>query len=97
MAQSFVIYNKATTEIITERAYSKKYYASEAAAKAALTRFVKKGVCVRDEVAITDIEDFNNNVEKYEMVTNFMTGQLVRQRVNTPRCCDVSSELYWAM
>ena len=97
MAQSFVIYNKATTEIITERAYSKKYYASEAAAKAALTRFAKKGICVKDEVAVAELNDFYNNIEKYEMVTNLMSGKQVRQSVNTPRCCDVSSELYWAM
>lgn len=34
-----------------------------------------------------------------EMVTvnNLMTGKPVRQRADTPRSCDVSSELYWSM
>lgn len=34
---------------------------------------------------------------KYEMVRNAMSGTMVKQAKGTPRCCDVSSELYWTM
>lgn len=30
-------------------------------------------------------------------VTNLMTGKEVEIDVNTPRCCDPSSELYWCI
>lgn len=93
----FVIYNKETTKIIKERSYSKQYYASEAAAKAAVTRFAKKGICTKDEVAVAELNDFYKNIEKTEVVTNLMSGKQVRQSVNTPHCCDVSSETYWSI
>lgn len=94
---SFVIYNKENTRIVKERAYSHQYYATEAAAKAAVTRFVKKGICKRDEVEIADAGHFFDFIEKTEIVTNLMSGKQVRQSVNTPRCCDPSTELYWSM
>jgi hypothetical protein len=34
---------------------------------------------------------------KYKTVTNLMTGQDIQIAADTPRCCDPSSELYWAM
>lgn len=94
---NFVIYNKATTHIIKERSYSKQYYATETAAKAAITRFAKKGICNKDEVAVAEVGYFYDNIEKSEIVINMMSGKQVRQSVNTPACCDVSSETYWSM
>lgn len=38
-----------------------------------------------------------HNANKMVEVTNLMTGEKVLQPRNTPRCCDVSSELYWSM
>ncbi|CAB4133550.1 hypothetical protein UFOVP257_272 [uncultured Caudovirales phage] len=97
MAQLYVIYDKQTTRIIKERSYSKAHYASEAAAKAAVTRFDKKGICNKVDVAIASANDFYTNIEKTEVVTNLLSGKQVRQSVNTPACCDVSSETYWSM
>lgn len=94
---NFVIFNKNTTRIVKERTYSTQYYATEAAAKAAVTRFVKKGICKRDEVEIAEARHFFDFIEKSEIVTNLMSGQQVRQSVNTPHCCDVSSETYWSL
>jgi len=37
------------------------------------------------------------NEGKTKIVTSLVGGQLVRIPVNTPRCCDPSSELYWTM
>ena len=36
-------------------------------------------------------------IEKTTTVKNLMSGKDVVQSVNTPHCCDVSSETYWAM
>ena len=40
---AYVVYNKETTKTIRAKAYGKEYYATEAAAKAFLTRMVKMG------------------------------------------------------
>lgn len=94
---SYVIYNTSTTKTIRAKAYGKEYYETEAAAKAGLTRLAKKGKIVAENHAVAEIGDFRNNIEKYETVTNLMSGKQVRQSVNTPLSCDVSSETYWSM
>jgi hypothetical protein len=93
---AYVVYNKETTKTIRAKAYSKEYYATEAAAKAFLTRMVKMGYR-KEDFAVAEIGDFRTNIEKYENVTNLMSGKQVRQSVNTPLSCDVSSETYWSM
>jgi hypothetical protein len=92
----YVVYNKETTKTIRAKAYGKEYYATEAAAKAFLTRMVKMGYR-KEDFAVAEIGDFRANIEKYENVTNLMSGKQVRQSVNTPLSCDVSSETYWSM
>ncbi len=96
----FVIYNVNTTQFA--RLWRNGYwqdakYATETAAKAGFTRLEKKGVVNLKEFAIAEYNDFVANIEKTEEVTNMMSGKKVRQSVNTPRCCDVSSELHWSM
>ena len=93
---AYVVYNKETTKTIRAKAYGKEYYATEAAAKAFLTRMVKMGYR-KEDFAVAELGDFRDNIEKYETVTNLMSGKPVRQSVNTPLSCDVSSETYWSM
>ena len=93
---TYVVYNKETTKTIRAKAYGKEYYATEAAAKAFLTRMVKMGYR-KEDFAVAEIGDFRANIEKYENVTNLMSGKQVSQSVNTPLSCDVSSETYWSM
>lgn len=93
---TYVVYNKETTKTIRAKAYGKEYYATEAAAKAFLTRMVKMGYR-KEDFAVAELGDFRTNIEKYETVTNLMSGKQVRQSVNTPLSCDVSSETYWSM
>jgi hypothetical protein len=93
---AYVVYNKETTKTIRAKAYGKEYYATEAAAKAFLTRMVKMGYR-KEDFAVAEIGNFRANIEKYENVTNLMSGKQVRQSVNTPLSCDVSSETYWSM
>ena len=93
---AYVVYNKETTKTIRAKAYGKEYYATEAAAKAFLTRMVKMGYR-KEDFSVAEIGNFRTNIEKYETVTNLMSGKPVRQSVNTPLSCDVSSETYWSM
>lgn len=91
----YVVYNKETTVTMRAKAYGKEYYASEAAARAFLTRMVKKGYR-REDFDVAELGYFREHIEKYETVTNLMSGKQVRQSVNTPLCCDPSSETYWS-
>jgi hypothetical protein len=92
---AYVVYNKETTKTIRAKAYGKEYYATEAAAKAFLTRMAKMGYR-KEDFAVAEISDFRANIEKYENVTNLMSGKPVRQSVNTPYYCSVASETYWS-
>jgi hypothetical protein len=101
---AYVIYNTETTKMLRTPSGGvgcyKDVYATAAAAKAALTRMSRpwrKNAVNASEYAIADLGTFRNKIEKKEMVRNLMSGELVEQSVNTPRCCDVSSELYWCM
>jgi hypothetical protein len=103
---SYVIYNLKTTKLYRSPSGGvgcyKEHYATEAAAKAAMTRAsrpwrARKTGFNAAEWAITELRHFQKNIEKKEMVRNLMSGEMVEQSVNTPRCCDPSSELYWSM
>lgn len=94
----FVLYNVETTKIVSvmRRGYwQDAKFETESAAKAGATRLAKAGKIVLADHAILDMAEFSK-IEKTEMVTNLMTGKQVRQSVNTPLCCDVSSETYWS-
>lgn len=41
--------------------------------------------------------EYKANEKKTKIVTNMLSGKLVRIPVNTPLCCDPSSETYWSM
>ena len=93
---SYVVYNIETTYILKGR-NGKETYLSEAAAYAALTRAKKApGFKVR-EYAIAESSYFHEKIEKQVERTNMMTGKKFKQPINTPRCCDPSTELYWCM
>lgn len=99
---AFVIYNKETTR--TLRMKGKEYYATAAAAKAALTRYSKKSELMPTNpdyplflYGIAEVGYFRDHIEKTKVVKNAMSGKKTRIPVNTPMCCDPSSETYWSM
>lgn len=95
---AYLIYDKISTKIVRimrNGYWQEARYETEAAAKAGVTRLKKAGKYLPDMV-IDTVENFNK-VEKYEVVISLMNGKPVRQRVNTPRSCDPSTELYWSM
>jgi hypothetical protein len=71
-------------------------YATEAAAKAALTRYKKTGVM--DQNVNWQVMSYTDYVNQVPMitVTNLMSGKPVQIRADTPLCCDPSSETYWS-
>ena len=86
---AYVVYNVNTTAIVIERAYGKQYYATEAAAKAAKTRICRKK-------NIEDSAAYHLLIAGTREVINLMSGETVRESVNTPWHCSVASESYWA-
>ena len=104
---SYVIYNTESTRYLKYHPGVKtniEHFSTEAAAKAALTREIKNTAnqalamrINRNDFAIVESGVFYATIEKTVPVKNLMTGALVQQSVNTPRCCDVSSNLYWSM
>lgn len=98
---SYLIYNIESSKIYEVRKpgayYGKKYYETEGAAKAALTREVTKGKIAREDYAISEVERYRELIERTVVVKNLMSGKDVEQSVNTPLCCDPSSETYWSM
>ena len=93
---AYVVYNVETTAIVTERAYGKQYYATEAAAKAAKTRICRKKNIVEDLLAVENSKIYQQLIAGTHMVRHALTGELVEESVNTPWHCSVASESYWS-
>ena len=72
----------------------------------AITIIVAKGVG-QGSTQIVNYKEFSSRQQKmlarnvthtdYKEVTNLMSGTKVKIAVNTPMCCDPSTELYWTM
>lgn len=96
----YVAYHKDTTRYLCRHPNTKtnkEAFESQGAAKAAITREARRGAINAADFLVANNVDFYNNIEKKEIVRNLMSGKDVEQRVNTPLCCDPSSETYWSM
>nr|NDG06034.1 hypothetical protein [Oxalobacteraceae bacterium] len=71
-----------------------KSYKTEAAAEACRTRLVRKQGYQYCELAVCALDRMP---KRTRVVHNLMTGKPVEIDVNTPLCCDPSSETYWSM
>ena len=60
----------------------------------ALRAAAKKGL---NSTPVDPKIEYLANEGKTKIVTNLLSGKLVRIAVNTPRSCDPSSDLYWCM
>jgi len=79
----FVIYHTATRTI-------QKTYVYEASA----VKYLNK---LGAGYSLTDIDTFRNTPVPTKKVRSLMTGAEIEIPVDTPRCCDPSTELYWSM
>jgi len=96
---AYILFNVDTTKIVRimrNGYWQDARFSTESAAKAGATRLAKAGKLVLEDHSIMESSEFNQ-IEKTETVINLMSGKSVVQSVNTPRSCDVSSELYWSM
>lgn len=94
---SYVVYEVESTRIVTEKRYGKTYFETEAAAKAARTRMIRKGRYTEDQIRVQDAQAYRMFIEQTVERVNLMTGKTYRESVNTPNCCSPSSETYWSM
>lgn len=97
---TFRAYHKETTRYLAYHPKvrtDKTIFATAAAAKAAITREARRGAINAEDFAIADSGTFHSEIEKTKTVKNLMSGADVEQSVNTPHCCDPSTETYWSM
>ncbi len=96
---SYVIFHVETTmifRIFKGGFWQDAIYDTQAAALMVATKMAKAGKLVIEDYCVMSWEEFKA-LEKKETVINLMSGLPVVQSVNTPLCCDVSSETYWSM
>lgn len=96
---NYVVFHKDTTRYLSRHPKVKTdkcLFASEGAAKAALTREVNRGAVARADFRIAIMSEFLM-IEKTKTVKNLMSGKDVVQSVNTPWACNPASETYWSM
>jgi len=93
---AYVIYNKDTTWLL-----NKTKYKTAPAAKRALTMACKEayesGASIYGTFRIAEESEFHKSIEKTEVKKSLLSGKEFVQPVNTPLCCDPSSETYWSM
>jgi hypothetical protein len=93
---SYVIVDVATRCKVMFRPTRVDSWATERAAKAALTRMVKKTGYLRSELEVMEINAYNAQVPMVERV-NLMTKKTYMERADTPNYCSPASESYWSM
>lgn len=93
----YVVFEVESTRVVTEKRWGRDNYATEAAAKAARTRMIKKGRYTADQIRVSDFQLYRMFIEETVERVNLMTGKTFRESVNTPGYCSPSSEAYWSM
>jgi len=97
---SYIAYNKFTTRYLTKHPKvrtKKESFETYGAAQAAITREANRGVINKVDFLIAEKAVFHKSIELTETVNNLMSGKPITQPVNTPLCCDPSSETYWSI
>ena len=90
----FIIYNRETTVAIKDKyCINVRRFGS----RGAVTRYFNEKKLDREKWAYATVNDFFELIEKQEVCINLMSGKPFSQSVNTPLCCDPSSETYWSM
>jgi len=88
----YIIYEKSTTRLYGGSLMPNRY-STERGAKICMTRKGKNP----ELWAVADEGDFHSKIEKQVTKKNLISGKEFTQPVNTPLCCDPSSETYWNM
>ena len=98
----FVVYHKQSTRflrVLRNGYWQDAIYKSQGGATRALNRALAKG-----EIKYADFYDWGilpmdefAQLEKKVEKRNLLSGQAFVDSVNTPACCDPSTETYWSL
>jgi hypothetical protein len=94
---AYVVYDIESTAIVTEKAFGRGSFKTEAAARAARTRMIRRQKYAANTLAIAESNFYINKIKRQVERVNLITGQKYMEDVNTPRCCSPASEAYWSM
>jgi hypothetical protein len=106
---SYVIYNVADSRIegrpfeteraakVSKAALVKREAKRVARSEAEIAKWGMGRLYVAREFAVCSMEHYDANLRKTKIVKNLMTGADVEIDINTPHCCDPSTETYWSM
>jgi hypothetical protein len=100
-SMSYLIYNTETTctvkQLVSKRSWFTRIFETERGATAYLSRLANQGKIDKAVHAVAEETEFYRNIEKQKTVQSIMNGADVKLGVNTPACCDPSTETYWCM
>jgi hypothetical protein len=93
----YVVCDADTTKLLTG-----KVYFTRSAAKAAITRELKRLVAKGKDISTveytyTDVDTYYTSVEAKVERVNMMSGKKYWESINTPSYCSPASEAYWSM
>jgi hypothetical protein len=98
---AYVVYEKNSSKRIdglNGGPRDRESYATEGAARAARTRFLKAQLVYgEDDILIAESSKFYTEIEKEVDTRNLMSGKDIKIKANTPWCCNPASETYWSM
>lgn len=95
---SYVIYNVAANDAIFSPTGYASEYATERAAKSAVTRFMKnpRFANVKLDLHVMEYSLYHLTMDKLVERINALTGEKFLEPLNTPFHCSPSSESYWS-
>ena len=93
---SFVIVNTATKTLIRNPRTYVEYFATERGAKISMASLKKMNGYADIDMVVMDRDAYVAQ-RPTKIVMNLMSGQYIEIPVDTPACCDPSTETYWSM
>lgn len=108
---TWVIFDRTTSRIVAEgfktkrganqsavasiRRKLKRYFAAPNSAWG--KQYQKEAQHMAENWDIVTLDEYNAKHRKTKVVRNLMTGKEIEIDINTPACCDPSTETYWSM
>lgn len=108
----WVIFDETTSRLVGTKTFSTKGHANQSAVAAIrrkLNRYFaspdtnwgkmyqKEAQHIADNWTVVTLDEYNKNHRKTRTVVNLLSGKEVEIDINTPACCDPSTETYHCM
>ena len=95
---TYVVFQKSDTRYAGRKGkYNDPIFPTLASAKAHMTRLVKSGKFVAEEIEVAEYDYFRDYIEQTVVRNHLLNGEPLFERINTPYYCSPSSETYWSM